>query len=76
MEDKEDVVAYARRENEEYRRLEKEHRELDRQIAEAYGDRKYLSPEEELGKRTLQKQKLAMKDRMHQILRESGAAVK
>jgi len=76
MEDKEDMVEHARRENEEYRRLEKEHRELDKQIDEAYGDRKYLSPEEELGKKNLQKQKLAKKDRMYQILKELGAAVK
>jgi len=76
MEGKEELIENARRESEEYRRLEKEHRELDQLIAEKYGDKKYLSPEDELGKKTLQKQKLAKKDRMFQLLKELEATVR
>jgi uncharacterized protein YdcH (DUF465 family) len=76
MEEKEDLTEYARRESDEFRRLEKEHRELDQQIAAKYGDRKYLSPEDEIGKKNLQKQKLAKKDRMFQLLKELEATVK
>jgi uncharacterized protein YdcH (DUF465 family) len=76
MEEKEELIGYARRESDEFKRLEKEHRDLDQLIAAQYGDRKYLSPEEELGKKTLQKQKLAKKDRMFKLLRELEATVK
>jgi uncharacterized protein len=75
MEDKEELIGYARRENEEFRRLEKEHRELDLQIEEKFGHTKHLTPEEEVEKKTLQKQKLAKKDRMFEILHDLKAAV-
>ena len=38
MEDSEELIGYARRENEEYRRLEREHRELDEQIQQYFGN--------------------------------------
>ncbi|HEX9861504.1 MAG TPA: DUF465 domain-containing protein [Nitrospirota bacterium] len=70
MEAKEELIEHARRESEEYARLEKEHRDLDARIDELFGDRAYLTPEEDLEKKKLQKQKLAKKDRMYQILKE------
>jgi hypothetical protein len=75
MEEKEELIGRAKRENEEFKRLEKEHRELDQEIDLKFGDKKYLTPEEEVEKKTLQKQKLAKKDRMRQILAEFKAAV-
>ncbi len=76
MEGKEELIELARRESEEFARLEREHRELDERIESLFGDRAYLTPEEEVEKKTLQKQKLAKKDRMYQILKEFEAAVR
>lgn len=70
MEAKEEQIEHARGASEEFVRLEKEHRELDARIEQLFGDRSYLTPEEDVEKKTLQKQKLAKKDRMYQILRE------
>ena len=75
MEDSEELIGYARRENEEFRRLEREHRELDEQIQQYFGNVKHLTPVEEVKKKTLQKQKLAKKDRMFEILHDLKAAV-
>ena len=76
MEEKEELVEYARRESDEFSRLEREHRELDQEIQLKFGLKKYLTPEEELEKKTLQKQKLAKKDRMYHVLADLKAAVK
>lgn len=76
MEEKEELVEYARRESDEFSRLEREHRELDQEIQLKFGLKRYLTPEEELEKKTLQKQKLAKKDRMYQVLADLKAAVK
>ena len=75
MEEKEEVLEHARRESEEFRRLEKEHKELGEEIELKFGVKKYLTPEEEFDKKTLQKQKLVKKDRMQQIIAETKAAV-
>ena len=75
MEEKEELIELAKRENEEFRRLEKGHRELDEEIELKFGAKKYLTPEEEVEKKTLQKLKLAKKDRMRQILSEFKTAV-
>jgi hypothetical protein len=76
MEGKDELIEQARRESVEYARLEKEHRDLDEKIEELFGDKKYLTPEEDLEKKTLQKQKLSKKDRMYQLLVELKDAVK
>ncbi|MBI5190927.1 MAG: DUF465 domain-containing protein [Nitrospirae bacterium] len=76
MGESEDLIEYARRENEEYARLEKGHRDLDLEIETKFGGKKFLTAEEEIEKKTLQKQKLAKKDRMFQILVELKATVK
>ncbi len=75
MEEKEELVGYARRESEEFCRLEKEHRELDEEIELKFGGKKYLTPEEEIERKMLQKQKLSKTDRMHAILQEFKALV-
>ncbi len=75
MEENEELIGHARRENEEFRRLEREHRDIDRQIEQKFGGAKHLTPEEEMEKKTLQKQKLAKKDRMFEILHELKAVV-
>jgi hypothetical protein len=59
-------------ENEAFQRLWSRHLQYERQLAEL--DRiHYLTPEQELERRTIQKLKLAGKDEMAQMLREAGS---
>ncbi|HKV54128.1 MAG TPA: hypothetical protein VJN94_05735 [Candidatus Binataceae bacterium] len=53
--------------DEELRTLYLEHQELKHQL-EAFRNKVYLTPEEELEKRRIQKLKLASKDRMMEVL--------
>jgi hypothetical protein len=59
-------------ENEELKRLVKEHKEFESQLEELK-KRLYLSDEEDREKRRLQKLKLAGRDRIEQILRDYRA---
>lgn len=56
-------------EHEELRRLVDEHREFERKLAE-FNKRLYLTDEETLEKKRIQKLKLAGRDRIEQILDE------
>lgn len=56
-------------ENPRFRLLFEEHMLFEKQLR-ALDDRVYLSPEEEMDRRRMQKLKLAGKDEMEQILRE------
>lgn len=65
----EEIVEILKRENEEFRRLAEEHRSLDNMLAEI--DRKpYLTAEEEIERKRIQKLKLNKKDRMAELIRE------
>ncbi len=55
-------------ENEEYLRLKSEHSRLDQRL-HALESVRYPTPEEEQEIKTLKKQKLALKDRMEQVLK-------
>ena len=56
------------KDSEEFRKVSDEHQKLDTLLAEI--DRKvYLTPEEELERKTLQKQKLLKKDTMAEMIR-------
>lgn len=55
----------------EIERLEREHRELKKRLSEL-NERRYLSPAEEVEKKTLQKLKLAKKDRLAVLVSYSG----
>lgn len=60
-------------ENEEFKKLYSEHLDLENKLAEI--DKKhYISPEEELERKRLQKIKLAGKDRMFELIRKYKAA--
>lgn len=67
MKDKE-IVSKLRNENEEYRKLEEEHRKLEQSLEEIT-KKKYLTPDEEVEKKKIQKKKLQYKDRMAQLIR-------
>lgn len=56
------------KENEEFRKISEEHHKLDNVLAEI--DKKvYLTPEEEIERKKLQKQKLLKKDLMAELIR-------
>ncbi|MEJ2191440.1 MAG: DUF465 domain-containing protein [Nitrospirota bacterium] len=61
------------RENEEFRKVFDEHRNLKEKISRI-NRRVYLTPEEEHEKKTLQKVKLQMKDRMADFIRQYKVA--
>ena len=56
-------------ENEEFKKLYQEHLDLKVRVEEL-NKMNFLSPEQELEKKTVQKQKLKGKDRMSQILEQ------
>lgn len=65
----EEIVEILKRENEEFRRLAEEHRNLDNMLSEI--DKKlYLTPDEEIERKRIQKLKLHKKDRMAELIRE------
>ncbi|NOY64662.1 MAG: DUF465 domain-containing protein [Nitrospirae bacterium] len=64
-----EIVDVLRVENEEFRRLEAEHRELDMKLQQ-YEGKPYISPADEIEIKSIKKQKLARKDRMAAIIRE------
>jgi len=65
-----EVIEKLRNENEEFKKLEEDHRKLNEYLDEM-SKKKYLTAEEEMEKKTLQKKKLHYKDRMAHIIKES-----
>lgn len=57
------------KENEEFKKLYREHTDLKSRVEEL-NRLKFLSPEQEMEKKTIQKQKLKNKDRLTQIIEE------
>lgn len=64
-----EIINMLRRDSDEFRKVEEEHRRLDKDLDEM-NRKKYLTPDEEMEKKNMQKQKLQYKDRMAQIIRE------
>lgn len=62
------VRARLRRENAEFQKWEAEHSKLEHTLADIETHR-YLTPEEEMERKVVQKLKLAAKDRMMDIIR-------
>ena len=60
-------------ENEEFKKLYEEHLELKHRV-EKLNKLSFLSPEQELEKKTVQKQKLKGKDRMAKIIEQYEAS--
>ena len=58
--------------NEEYKTLLQEHHDHERRLAEL-ASKSYLSTEEDLEEKRLKKEKLHLKDRMEQMVREHRA---
>ncbi len=68
MSDQEELVDRVKQENEEFRKLAEEHRALELQLEEL-NKLRYLTSDQEVERKNLQKQKLMKKDRMIAILR-------
>ena len=64
-----EIVEFLKKENGEFKKLSEEHRSLDVLLAEIDGKR-YLTSEEEVERKKLQKQKLLKKDRMAELVRD------
>ncbi|MEJ2313792.1 MAG: DUF465 domain-containing protein [Nitrospirota bacterium] len=67
-----DIVKILSTENEEYRKLGEEHKTLE-QLLEEFNGRIYLTPDEEMERKRIQKLKLLKKDRMAAIIRDFKA---
>ena len=64
-----EIIERLKQENGDFRKLYDEHHHLDAQIMEV--DRKvYLTPEEDLERKKMSKQKLHLKDKMAEMVRE------
>ncbi|MDA8388499.1 MAG: hypothetical protein M0Z58_07565 [Nitrospiraceae bacterium] len=63
----EQIVQILAKEDEEFKQLADEHRLLDLQVAGLSG-KHYLSTEEEIEKKRIQKLKLLKKDRMEELI--------
>jgi uncharacterized protein len=71
MEVKEEVVrAKLRTENAEFQKMEEEHHRLESTLA-SIDSHVYLTPEEEVERKRIQKLKLAAKDKMMEMIRRS-----
>ncbi len=69
----EPVVQRLRRENPEILRWEEEHKKLEETLL-GINSHPYLSPEEEVERKRVQKLKLAAKDRMMELIRRQKTA--
>jgi uncharacterized protein YdcH (DUF465 family) len=65
----EEIVKILDSEDSEFQQLEREHRELEEKLTEI-NSRVYLSGEEEMEKKKIQKLKLLKKDRMAEMVRQ------
>ncbi|KAF0183703.1 MAG: hypothetical protein FD164_676 [Nitrospirae bacterium] len=68
----EKIVEVLKSENEDFRKLYIEHRHLD-ELLTNFTTKHYLSPEEEIEKKRLQKEKLFKKDKMAALIRDYRA---
>jgi hypothetical protein len=63
-----DVINNLRTENEEFKKIEEEHKKLEVTLA-VIDKKKYLTPEDEMARKNIQKQKLQFKDQMATLVR-------
>jgi uncharacterized protein YdcH (DUF465 family) len=68
------LMARLRVEDPEYQKWEQEHRKLDDSLM-TYEIYRYLTPEQEVERKRIQKLKLAAKDRMMDIIRRTSVGL-
>ena len=64
------LVSRLRTENSEYQKWEQEHKQLENTLM-LFETHRYLTPEEEVERKRIQKLKLAVKDKMMDIIRRT-----
>lgn len=64
-----EIVEFLKKDNDEFKKLSEEHRSLDVLLAEI-DNKRFLTSEEEVERKKLQKQKLLKKDRMAELVRD------
>ncbi|MFQ5672509.1 MAG: DUF465 domain-containing protein [Nitrospinales bacterium] len=69
-----ELLAKVKNENPEFKKLHEEHILLNSKVDDL-NKRKFLTPEQEMEKKTIQKKKLKNKDRMAEILSEHHAGL-
>lgn len=69
-----EIVEFLKKENDEFKKLSEEHRNLDVLLAEI-DNKRFLTSEEEVERKKLQKQKLLKKDRMAELVRDYRKSV-
>lgn len=67
------LIEQVKKENEEFNQLLREHQEYEEQL-DAFNKLRYLTSEQEIEKKQIQKRKLLVKDRMAEILRQYSSA--
>ncbi len=70
-----EISEILKEQNEEYKKLYTEHKGLERILAEINKSR-YLTPEQEMERKKIQKQKLRKKDNMAELIRGYKQKVK
>ena len=74
MEIDQDLLEKVKTNNDEFRKLYDEHLTLKTRVEEL-NKMKYLTPDQEMEKKTIQKKKLQQKDRMNEIVGEYEASL-
>ncbi len=64
----EEIIETLKRENEEFRKVYQEHRELDSMLSE-FNKKHYLTPEEEVQMHQMKKEKLSKKDKIAELIK-------
>jgi uncharacterized protein YdcH (DUF465 family) len=64
----EEIVEVLKKENAEFKKLTEEHRNLEELLAKI-DNKRFLTPEEEVERKTIQKKKLLKKDKMAALVR-------
>ncbi len=70
-----EIAEILRKENDEFKRLEEEHRELEETLARI-DKKKFLTADEEIERKKIQKQKLRNKDLMAILIRQYRQKIK
>jgi len=73
LDERDEVIEHIKREDEEFRRLVEEHVQFEAEL-ERFNQIRYLTGEQEMEKRRIQKLKLLGKDKMAEIIRRYKAS--
>ncbi len=65
----EEIVEVLKKDNADFRKLTEEHKNLEELLAKI-DSKRFLTPEEEVERKRIQKQKLLKKDRMAALIRD------